>query len=477
MIRSLIPEFSIRLIKTYAKWTAVCIAGLGLLLLLWPSKAGTVAEHEALEEGRVVITYWDRHSGHEFEARRELIDEFNLSQDEIYVRTLPIGVRIEKLLTATAGGAPPDVCSLENTVLAQLAPQGCFLPIETLMEESDVFDEDRFFPHVWKMVAFDEHVWGLPTTTDAFCLLWNKDAFRRAGLDPEQPPRTLRELEDFAARLTVRNADGGIDQIGFLPWAPWDLTFMWGGLFGGQWLDESTGRATCGDDPAIIASLAWQQSFSIDPKLKEQLPFAIDPEKLGSFRSLGEYMSANNPFYSGKVAMITEGEWQVTFIEKYAPNLDWGAAPIPQPEGVSPRAYAPTCVVDAIPTGTAHLKEAWTFLKWFYSPRPDGRPSPVSDYCAMIHNIATRRDEALQDRFVDNPKFKVFIDGLLEREAVYVATTPVAQFMLDDIERTREYITFREVTPEAGAKEIQARANAELDRINLLIQTYKESGS
>jgi ABC-type glycerol-3-phosphate transport system substrate-binding protein len=160
--------------------------------------------------------------------------------------------------------------------------------------------------------------------------------------------------------------------------------------------------------------------------------------------------------------MITEGEWQCTFIPKYAPDLDWGVAQIPQPEGVPPMSYAPGCVVDAVPAGSPHPKEAWVFLNWFYSPRPNGGTSPASDYDLAIHNIPPRREDALQKRFTDDPKFKIFIDELLNKPAVVFPASPASQFLSDKVEQYHEKVTFYTLSPEQAAQEIQDLTNNEI---------------
>lgn len=464
------------MVRAYAGWGLLAAICCGLVLILRPAAPGSPAEREAIQQGRTIVLYWDRHSGHEHQARVDLIEEYNQGQgvqDGVYVRALPIGynVLMEKMLTSIAAGSPPDICSMDTAILAQLAAQGCFSPLSDLIATEASLQEDQFMPHAWRMVHFRgfdaereawvEDVWGIPTTIDTYCLLWNKDAFRKAGLDPDRPPRTLEELESYAAKLTIRG-DKGIEQFGFVPWFPWDQTHLWGGLFGGEWYDPATGAATCAEDPAIIASFAWQRRFATNPNAGEQLPFAIDPARTQSFERMGAYQSANNPFYTGKVAMITEGEWQVTFTRKYAPDLDWGVAPIPQPEGVESLMYSPTSVADSIPAGARHRDAALKYLRWFYRTRPDGSPSPASDYSLAIHNIPPRRAEAMHERFTGDPKFRVFVEGLLERKVVQYPVSPVTQFFLDQIIRNREYVIRYDKTPEQAAKDIQALANAAL---------------
>jgi len=47
------------------------------------------------------------------------------------------------------------------------------------------------------------HIWALPTRTLVMALLYRKDLFSEAGLDPQQPPRNWDELAAYARRLTI----------------------------------------------------------------------------------------------------------------------------------------------------------------------------------------------------------------------------------------------------------------------------------
>ncbi len=455
-------------IKRWLLWAAALAAGALLLYLLWPGAAASEEERQALREERTVIVFWDRHSGHEHAERRTLIDEFNRSQNEVYVRAVPIGgnALMEKALTSIAGGAPPDLMSMDGSIICQLAGDGLFLPLDDFVAREPDITPDKFFPCIWPMVSFGGHVWTIPTTTDVICLVWNKQEFIKAGLDPERPPRTLEELEDFAAKLTIRKPNGAIEQMGFLPWLPWDNSYMWGVLFGGQWYNEKTGLIDCATDPAIIRMFEWQLSFTRGPDPSKDKPFAMDPDMVTSFsKGLGEYMSANNPFYAGRVAMMVEGEWQVAYIPKYAPSLDWGVAPIPQPAGVPPAAYDPTIVGDVIPATAHHPEAAKKYLHWFYNNRPGGGTSPVSDYNAAIRNIPPRIDDTMQDRFMGHPKFSVFVRQLLDRPVKILPIIPTNRELTDEIERQRERVVMRQVSPEQAAREVQEVINRELLRL------------
>lgn len=458
-------------LKNKILWVLALAGGAVLLAVLWPSRAGDDLERQALAEGRTVIVYWDRLMGHEHRMRRTLIDEFNRSQDEVYVRALPIGYyqAMEKILTSTAAGAPPDLCSLDTSLMAQLAPQGVLTPMEDFMAEVPALAKELFYPHVWNMVEMDGHMWGVPTSADVYCLLWNKTLFRKAGLDPERPPQTIAELQEYAAKLTVRSESGQITQMGLLPWLPWDLTHLWGSVFGGKFYDAAADRFVMGTDPGAIAGIRFQAEFVRNPGDKAERPWASDAGDVQTFfGSRGEYMSANSPFYAGRVAMITDGEWQPTFVKKYAPNLDWGVAPLPEAPGVGPVGYCPVGMVDVIPSTSPNKEAAKKFLRWFYTPRPNGGTSPVSDYCHMVHNVPTRVAEANQERFLGDPKFKVFVDQMTREQVATFPVTPTTQYMLDQLERQRERAAFGEVTPEEAAAEVEKDTNKQLQRMREL---------
>jgi multiple sugar transport system substrate-binding protein len=67
-----------------------------------------------IPSGRVVLDYWEKWTGAEGEAMRRLVDEFNRTQDRIFVRYLAINSIDQKAMIAIAGGSPPDVIGLWN---------------------------------------------------------------------------------------------------------------------------------------------------------------------------------------------------------------------------------------------------------------------------------------------------------------------------------------------------------------------------
>ncbi|RYD39359.1 MAG: extracellular solute-binding protein, partial [Verrucomicrobiaceae bacterium] len=57
------------------------------------------------------------------------------------------------------------------------------------------------------LASYEGKLYGTGFTPDVSVLLWNKDLFEAAGLDPEKPPTTLAELQDYATKIHETNPE------------------------------------------------------------------------------------------------------------------------------------------------------------------------------------------------------------------------------------------------------------------------------
>src|SRR5437016_372057 len=58
---------------------------------------------------RVHVVYWEKWTGFEKDAIQTVVDDYNRSQDRIFVDLVSVSVIRQKTLLATAGGNPPDL--------------------------------------------------------------------------------------------------------------------------------------------------------------------------------------------------------------------------------------------------------------------------------------------------------------------------------------------------------------------------------
>ena len=309
---------------------------------------------------RVTVKYWDKWTGFEAEAMSKVVDDFNASQDRIFVDFSSVSQIDRKLMLATAGGVPPDVAGIWSSLLPVYAENNALTPLDKFASENGVRREN-YIDVFWQLCSHRDHLWALPATPSSIALVWNKKLFRAAGLDPERPPSSIAELEEFNLKLAKYRPDGRLEQIGFLPEEPGWWNSMWGFWFGGAlWNGEKTMTA---NSPGNLAAYEWVESY----------PKRFGADNLLAFRDgFGNFASPQNPFLSGRVAMELQGVWIYKFIKTYAAaDFEWGVAPLPtsDPEHLKDVTIVESDVL-VIPAGAKHPKEAFEFLKYVNSQKP-----------------------------------------------------------------------------------------------------------
>ena len=320
---------------------------------------------DAPDDGKIHLTYWEKWQRFEGEAMQRVVDAFNASQDRIVVHMTLVSQIERKVLTATAGGNSPDLAGLWDNQVAAFSEQGILTPLDDYMKR-DGITRDHWIPVYADICTHMGVMWCVPTTPATLGLHWNKalfrasaDELRAAGLDPGRAPKTLEELNKYCEILTKFDEDGNIIQMGFLPQEPGWFHWAWGSWFGGTLIDED-GNITA-NHPRNVEAFEWIQSFA--------LKYGTD--KIYRFASgFGNFSSPQNPFFSGRVAMVIQGVWMHNYISQYAPGMQYGVAPWPKtPNGPADFSVA-SCDILTIPAGVPKERRdaAWEFVKFVLSP-------------------------------------------------------------------------------------------------------------
>ncbi|MEQ8818913.1 MAG: ABC transporter substrate-binding protein [Sumerlaeia bacterium] len=311
------------------------------------------------EDGRIVIDYWEKWTNFEKEAMQR-IDDYNASQDKVWVNFVSQSSLERKLLLATSGGNPPDVSGFWSYALPSFVDMGALQPLDYYMEDAGVDGED-YVPSIYALCHYRDHTWGLPTTPASIALHYNVDMLEEAGLDPAADLATLDRFDAASQALTRSGDDGKYDQMGFLPTDPGWWTPMWGMWFGDPLISADGQELTC-DSPESIAALEWFASFTKD----------YDYEKMRLFESAhrGQFASSSNSFMSNRMAMKLQGVWMASFIETFGPDVKWAAAPFPAgfETGGEPVTIVETDLL-VIPRGAEHPREAWDFIQFVQQQR------------------------------------------------------------------------------------------------------------
>jgi sn-glycerol 3-phosphate transport system substrate-binding protein len=113
------------------------------------------------------------------------------------------------------GGAGPTVAVMLTTDLYSFIEEGYVLPAQDFIDKMDngkAFTDDFFPALMLNSTDVDGKIWSIPFQRSTPILFYNKDMFKAAGLDPEQPPKNLEELTADAKLLTKPNGE----QWGFM---------------------------------------------------------------------------------------------------------------------------------------------------------------------------------------------------------------------------------------------------------------------
>ena len=295
------------------------------------------------------FTYWSAFTGDSATWDQERIDAFNEAYADLGivcdVQFVPDGAGINngKLISAISGGNAPDLLITDNPTSAyQYAAEGSFMELDKILEEIGL-KVDGFFPGCKDVMYYEGKCYLVPQDTNVILLYYRPDIAKECGLDPDNPPATLDELNAWSDAMTVANSSGGYDRFGLIPWLDsGNDAFVIPYIFGANPYDAEAGKINLTDDQ-MIKYMTWVQEYAAK----------YDPEKINAFTSgLGGMFSPDHPFMTGKVGMTFTGNWFSEALRQYAPDIEYRVCPVPVPDGGRVKSSTFGCNVFAIPYGT-----------------------------------------------------------------------------------------------------------------------------
>ncbi|MEX6506214.1 sn-glycerol-3-phosphate ABC transporter substrate-binding protein UgpB [Jiella sp. M17.18] len=163
-------------------------------------------------QAQTQITWWHSMGGANGKKLEEIVDKFNKSQSDYKVVPINKGTYSESMTAAIAAfraGQQPDILQVfEVGTGTFMAAKQAIYPVQQLMkDEGEKFDPSDYLPTVtgYYQTGGGELL-SFPFNSSTPILYYNKDAFKKAGLDPSQPPKTWSELADDAQKIVTSGA-------------------------------------------------------------------------------------------------------------------------------------------------------------------------------------------------------------------------------------------------------------------------------
>jgi len=304
---------------------------------------------------QTTITFQTSLMGSKEEARNQLIKDFEKACPDIKVEHRgyhDIYKNHEKLLTSIVGGNPPDLVSNHDYFVVTYAYYNALEPLDMYFELSNLNPKDIFYKVLLESVTFNGKLQGAPLFSTADALFYNADLFEEVGFTT--PPTTWKELLNYAQRLTIRE-DGKLVRAGLeLPYergstrARVFLTLLWSN--GGKLFSADMSRALFNSEAGIEALQFYADLFN--------------KYKVCEIGWGAEVKHGQEPFLVGKSAMEYAGAFEIVFINKYAPELNFRTALFPGKEKqTGPVVSFPIFM----PKDAKHKSAAWKFIKFAIS--------------------------------------------------------------------------------------------------------------
>ncbi len=308
-------------------------------------------------------------------------------KEQVSGQQIPAGKSSEEVISAavTAGTEPCLIFNTSPASVPGLIAQGGLVPLNDFPDGAS-YIEARTGARAAQYRSSDGKYYQIPWKSNPVMIFYNKKLFKKAGLDPDNPPlHTFAQFTATAQKLVAAK----VAKYAIYP-APtseffqswFDFYPMFAAETGGKQLVEN-GTAQFDAPQGQAVARFWRGLYAANLAGTEQYN--------------------GDAFADGVAAMATVGPWAISV---YKGKVDWGVVPVPTSQGMP--ASAIHTFSDAKNIGMfASCKNrgtAWDFAKFVTSKDEDGKLLQITGQMPMRTNL----QQTYPDYFAKNPAYTMF---------------------------------------------------------------------
>lgn len=377
------------------------ILAVGMISLLAAAAlTGCGGEKKSADSGKKVqIEYWHV-AAESFGGAtvKELVADFNKTHPNIevvekYNPDMYKGLT-QNLQAAMASGKNPDVVQMGYSFLNYAAENLKYTDLNAAFKEAGDanFMQDNFLPNVLSLAQTEDGKQiGLPYSVSVPVLYYNPEIFQKAGLNPDNPPKTWQEVVSAAKQIKDKTGNMGFFMQEYADnWAQQALIES----NGGQMLKKENGKVVAGFD---------------SPEAAEAFQMMADMVKDGSgLHATNE--EGFQAYLSGKLGMVCTTIGKRANFEKSA-KFAVKAAPFPAFEGKPTKIAAGGNFLMVFSKDAAKQKAAVEFIKYLESPASLAKWSTGTGYLPPRKGVADDPNgfKKLAD---ENPNIKMALEQM-----------------------------------------------------------------
>ncbi|WP_460798731.1 ABC transporter substrate-binding protein [Microbacterium sp. GXF0217] len=363
--------------------TAISLAATALvvapLAACAPAADNTAVDEPVTAEGvddGSTLTLWTRAP---MEAQAKLLVEAynNTHENQVELTVVPNDDYVAKVGAAAGSGGLPDLFAADIVYVPNWVQSGLFADITEEIDLLDYQDSINKGHLSAGTVDGEEHV--LPFVLDLSMMMWNKELFAEAGLDPEKAPETLEEFAEDAKAIQALGKDGvsgtsaGLNCGGCLvfTWFP----SIWAS--GDEVMNDDGTESLLNSDSAQDVYSTWQDLYASG---------AVAP---GSADETGATWVAG--FQEGNVGIMP-------FPATLLPSLDFdaGVAGLPGVDGGVSTFVGGDGI--GVSKDSKQSAQSWNFLSWMMSEEAQ------VEVLAKAGNAVSRSDLANNEYAAKDPR-------------------------------------------------------------------------
>jgi len=405
---------------------------------------GNGGDADEARSARGPITIWLSNDEQEVAWGQAAVEAWNADHpdEEVSAQEIPAGQSSEEAITAaiTAGTTPDLIFNISTAAAPGWVQQGGLVDL-TSFEDGTSYIEERSGAEVAQGYADDEgSYYLLPWKSNPAMIMFNRDLFEQAGLDPDDPGMNTHDSFLEGCRTLI---DSGVVPAAIWPsptsefFQPWfDFYPLYIAQTDGMQLVEDGASTFVSEDGLAVAEL-WGRIYEegLAPK--------------GA--------ATDDAMATGDTAMQSAGPWAIS---SYKDAFPVGFMPVPTVDGSdveTVKTFADSKNVSMFTT-SQNQATAWDFLKFATSPEQDG------EFLEAAGQMPLREDllDAFSEYFEANPDYEVF--AAQAERVVDVPNVPNS---------TEVWQTFRDHYSSAvifGSDEVETSLQAAADEIDQLVQ-------
>ena len=385
-----------------------------------------------------VLRFWAM--GREGEVATQVLRAFERENSGLRVRVekLPWSAAHEKMLTAFAGDATPDIAQMGNTWLAEFVALDALEPLDPRIRGSQQVDLADYDSGIVDTNLLDGRQYGVPWYVDTRVLFYRRDLLAQAGY--AEPPR---DWDEWMRMLGAIKQRVGPERYALLlPLNEYEPMVA-------LWLQQG--------EPLLRDGGRWGNFRSQGFARTLQFYLAMYERGLAPPITHSEVANLWNEFARGYFSFYISGPWQIgEFKRRLPPELQsvWMTAPLPGPAGPGASIAGGSSL--AIFRRSPRKAAAWMLVEFL------SRPQVQQQFYRLTGNLPARRSAWADAGLAQDPHARAFRDQL-ERVRP-VPQVPEWERIATELRVVMEKVVRGDIKPNAVAAELDARADRILEK-------------